>query len=880
MGMKVTTMGWAAALAALLDLAAAGADIEVIDGRTPWRAQLASGMDLVRGEAGLRLRSKRRSYAFDPANPDPKQPGFGPMPPAEWIEADFDDRHWARYLADDLADYLGGYGGDGANALLCLRTRFGVSDPEKVSGLKITVTCLGGGVVYVNGREIGRGFMPDGAVYPSTPATDYPIEAYTTEDGKTPLPFLGSGGKPEAKWLKRYEQRIRTFSLDIPPDVLRKGGNVLAVSLRRAPRSGPVSKRGSWAHMGFDAVRLTVPERGGVIPYAEALKGPRVWSAEAFEQVTARPSKRTLVRKSWFWTLLWSRGMPVKGVQVGNPFDPVRPVRMLAPRNGVCSGQAVLSDADGLREIAADLDAFAGPDGAAMPASAAQVRFAVQTEGLHYCDALMPSPPQDAVTVPVWTVVTVPRDQRPGWYRSTLRLRANGKRFEVPLQVLVTGLTVPDARSFRSTISFCQSPETVAMQYGVEPWSKKHLALLETSLELLGQVGNDVIYVPVILGHLGGAKSTRVKSHRLPMIWWERTPDGLRPDFSGLDAYLDLYARHCAPPKAVSLYIWGHACAREMVSAYEGGGKRKGVDGSEINKDFKAPRVWVRDPETGAMSEQEVPVIGGEGSEAFWKPLVDGVRDRVVRHGWPERVVMLGLGGDERPGAATTALFREWTPYARWNYLSHFSGDPPAKDGKLIATGGGEVGLKEWPWIRCATFLDAKLLEARLLNAPEFVELPTGRWLYQDYSPPFHFRTLPLMWSRLGRLGLDFWMGGQAGKPRATSFIGGHVNALTVPGPDGALPTVRFQLFREGVQDAEVRTMLIRAYLALPEEQRAPYRELLDALPARIARRGMPEQELNRDWPGYAARLYRAAAELCGSAADARWEQPPAVAGE
>lgn len=90
------------------------------------------------------------------------------------------------------------------------------------------------------------------------------------------------------------------------------------------------------------------------------------------------------------------------------------------------------------------------------------------------------------------------------------------------------------------------------------------------------------------------------------------------------------------------------------------------------------------------------------------------------------------------------------------------------------------------------------------------------------------------------------------------------------------MPSVRFQLFREGVQDAELRLSIIRAYLMLPEEQRKPYRALLDELPGRVgASMFLGQNELALDLPAYRARLQVAAAELAGVKSEARWEQPP-----
>jgi hypothetical protein len=271
-----------------------------------------------------------------------------------------------------------------------------------------------------------------------------------------------------------------------------------------------------------------------------------------------------------------------------------------------------------------------------------------------------------------------------------------------------------------------------------------------------------------------------------------------------------------------------------------------------------------------------VPAIGDEGSEQFWKPMLDGVRALVTRRAWSERIIMLALGGDIRPGQKTAELVKQWAPYARWDFLSHFSGDPAPRDGKMIATGGMEVGVMEWP--RGAASLRLADFEERAKKPYHFLELPTDRWQHQEYSPPLVFRTMTANWGNIGRIGLDFWQArASKGAPRSSSFFS-HVESLTVPGPDGPVPTVRFQMLREGIQDAEVKTAIVRAYMNLPEEARKPYRALLDELLVRMGW-GSPfflsQSELSYDWPGYVARLHLAAAEAAGVRTEATWEQPP-----
>jgi hypothetical protein len=579
-------------------------------------------------------------------------------------------------------------------------------------------------------------------------------------------------------------------------------------------------------------------------------------------------SPKPLIGRNWFWCMLWGRGMPVKGVRQGNPFDPPRPVRLAVSRNGVGSGQVVVSDGEGLKDIRAALGPLRGPGGATLPADAVQIRFATQHARVHFCDALMDAPPVLARTVPVWLIVRAPRDQAPGWYTASLALSANGRDFAVPVQVCVGGFTLPDSRDFASAVGLTHSPDNVARQYYVPMWSDEHFRLMEPSVGLLGQVGNDTIHVPIITSGVGGSGKSGFRFEWQPMVRWVREGQGLRPDFTVLEKYLDLYTRHCAPPRGLSLYVWGSSSAKELADAYE----NRRIPSRE-NTTYTPPRIQVWDPRTGAVTNQLAPPFGDPGDEEFWKPMLDGVRERVLKRGWSERIVMLGLGGDIRPGQKTCERLKLWAPYARWDFLSHFSGDPGPTDGKLIATGGMEIGMREYPgqWV-----LTASQLEAKIQKPEEFLDLPTARWCHQEFSPPYLYRTLTATWGNLGRMGLDFWLVGKGG-PQNTSFFN-HVNALTVPGPDGAIPTVQFQMLREAIQDAEIRATIVRAYLKLPAEKQKPYRDLLDELNRRISW-GSPmilsQQEISYGWSAYVARLHQAAAELTGAPAGAAWNEPP-----
>ena len=835
-------------------------EVALIEEQTPWRVWSVAGPSVTRGESGqVTVSVKRKPMPFVAENAQ-----LTPPPPATWAAADFDDALWGRY-GNDLFEFLGGYGvaihGDWPihPHRLCVRTRFGIADPARATDLKATVEFLGGAIVYVNGVEVGRSNLPAGALDALTLAKEYPVAAYTTEDDATPLPGVGFEAKPEAKWQARYETRVRTLTVTIPAKVLVQGANVLAVELRRAPVAGPLG-RGSWAHVAIRRVTLTSASGAGAIAYTAAGKGTRVWSAQALDPVTDRLAEKSLIARSWFKDASL-RGMPTKGIAAGNPFDPVVPVRIHVPRNGVGHGQVVLTDLAGLTGVRASVN------GLTLPVT---VKFGAQGANSHWCDELVEQPPASAKTVPVWLQVSAPKNQAPGWQTGNVQLVANGKQFTVPVQVFVSGFTVPDAKDFHSLIGVQHSPDTVAAQYKVAPYSPEHFKLLEKSLALAGQLGNDILYVPVIVG-------THMK-HETGLIRWVKTPTGLKPDFTLFEKYLDLYLKHCAPPQAISLYVWNAAAAKEVANAYEG---RAIVEMAGNPK--AAVRVTQWDPATGATTTINAPTFNDEGAAAFWKPFFDGVRASVVQRGWSERIIMLGTGSDTRPSQKTGELLRQWAPYARWDLYSHFSADPGSmfykgnrKDelaaGKLIAVGDLEIGMKEVPETIWGHAFNSVDFEKRLRQKLEYLHLGILRLTYNEQTGPLVYRTIPCHAPSIARVGLDFWAGGGGGL-----IWGGFPTKLASPRPAGAGPTVRFTMMCEGMQDYEVRLAIYDALAKMPADQQQRYRSLLDGLAHRTHLGGqfLSQAELSHDWPGYIAQVYRVAAELTGTKSESRWDTPP-----
>ncbi len=835
-------IGIAALIVGTLAAGTLRAEVDLIAPETPWRLFLVRALPVV----GTRAEPApvRRGKIREPS----------PLPPETWMSPDFDASTWGR-VTDELPYHFGGYGSrqEGDVAVLYLRTRFGVADPAKAKDFVLKAEYRGGAIVYLNGREVARHAMPDGPVEPLTLADDYPVEAYVLPDGQTALP---RSGRPAEEHLDRYEKRIRTLEVRLPAEALRRGANVLAVELHR---SALRPTRQSWSTVGLASpIRLVSATGEGAVAYAEAASGLQLWNALALETVTARPE---LLKKSWGTGPM---SMGATGLVRGNPFDAVRPVRMLAPRGGAASGQVVLSDDAALAGVEAELGALKHARGDAIPASALRVRFAAQREDDRFLDALLAEPPASTV-VPVWVLADVPRDQRPGWYTGPLTVRAKGQTFRVPVQLFVSAFTVPHPTRDRPLVEFVHSPDTLALHYRAAPLSARHWELLGESLALLGELGQDVLFIPVVhKTHLG---------HRTGFVRWVAKGDGYEPEYAALDRWMDLYEKHCGRPRVVCLIVW--------KPQY---GSRSKFRGAQV-KDAEPILVTRFDPETGAMEPMEAPMFGTPGSETFWREMIRGVRRRVEGR-WDGAELMLGQAFDSRPLPETVAFLKKASGGLRWTVFSHWIRDARPEDGRLVLENGIVVGLREQaagaplPVFRRHGEDDDE-------DVPEYDFLQAGshRMDVVSGSPPPAWRNLPNMTGTICRIGFDFWPAEErrgrlrpifnSGICGAWLYRGGPV-AFVSPGPRGPVPTVRFRHVREGLGETEARISLVEHAATLEGEAKEAIEALLyERRMARHVARLFTQAQISLGWMGLTAREFAAAAKAQGHEEDGSWTAPP-----
>ena len=305
-----------------------------------------------------------------------------------------------------------------------------------------------------------------------------------------------------------------------------------------------------------------------------------------------------------------------------------------------------------------------------------------------------------------------------------------------------------------------------------------------------------------------------------PLIRFTKTPDGgYAPDFSVLDKYLALYARYVRAPHAVIAYVWDPDVA--SIPQLRRSQNR-----------FRGQKISVVDAQ-GALSTVDVPLPGEDGSEAIWRPVMDGILQRVEALGWGRETIMMGCANDHRPNTETAEFYKRLAPYARWSVWTHGAGDPEPTDGKLVLR-DIEVGHYEHPFCPDVVYPRKDgILGGWDLEFPEYVN--PRKYIF-PYSPLTQYRqfaegttlTGGTRWKKpeagaagFTRIGLDYW-DVDNGRPLLLKWSGnGWDNmyregpaAITEPGPDGAIGTERLEMLREGIQDCEARIAIEKALLA------------------------------------------------------------------
>lgn len=825
----------------------------------------------IRGKVGKGRRGRRENFAPNLVNP---------LPPEGWEKPEFDDSAWLHDQATDFAisdrrvrfrdseDYLRAAWGTDRYVeevgLIVQRGRFTVNDPSKVQQLTLSLVYRGGIVAYLNGKEITRAHLPKGKLTPKTGAEVYPLEVNlgpeTGSNGKKTRPALNLMGthRNVVKYSKYWAQKERRHGpVDIDTAVLRKGVNVLAIANHRSNYLAANKK----ASLGFAAVGMSEchlrakADDGAIVSAFARPSGLKVWNQHLWESTLT--------------------------ADFCNPAESLRPIRIVAARNGTFSGKVIAGSTKTIEGLSAAIGELKDANGKAIPAEALRIRYGAinlthagttgvwkRGVGGSRFDALLDSPPDSiapakmvqtkvhskllgvpagmasAAVVPIWVTVQVPKDAAPGEYQGALTINAKGaEAIKVPVKLSVANWSLPDIKDYGSLLFIYQSPDTLAKYFKVEPWSDAHWKMIESSLKLMGEAGNIGLIFPLQAeSAMGNAES---------LIPWIKKGDGAYDyDFTRFDRYLETALKYHSKErlKVIALNVWG---AENKPVKF----KNRGADGKVVKTYGKNPRtqITVVDKSTGKKSKMLMPGYGTPEAEALWKPVLLEVKKRLEAKGLFSKA-MLGMAWDVTPHPTHVAMFRNILGDLPWFRESHYDKRTVPYDAndksKIIRVGcnsivwGGSVPdpnkkrLYGWKY-------DPKHM---VLNFNRFGTLSV---VLMGFPRPWSFRmwmesTLACGRNGNGRCGGDFFRAGYSrgsgnagcmfgSYPRSQvgqTGLGNNVCDLFAPGPQGPVTSVRFENAREGNQEAEARIVIEKALLnkdkPLPAELAKKCQSLLD----------------------------------------------------
>jgi len=740
---------------------------------------------------------------------------------ADWMKPGFDDSTWARVRGPMLDQSISENW-----KLILMRGLLEVTDPEMVGTLTVALTFRGGAVVYVNGEEVGRAFMPKGEVNLYTPAEPYPEEVYFSSEGFAIFRYDKSpDGAP------RIEKRTRRIKeCKVPAARFKKGVNVLAIAIHRAPtpakfyasrvkNSAALHDDCFWAKIGLAAVRLTAPPGAAVV----ANTGPFKVQSGIGDFASTNTERKDRGFKIWNQSIIQTMYLP----DYPDPFAPLSPVRLTGVRRGIFAGQVVVGDENPLTGLKVEVSDLKGPG--AIPASAVRIRYALP-DGVPgygqpvFFDSLEDFPPEEVPVYkehggsvqPIWLTVNVPAEAKPGDYSGTVKISAEGiKPASVPLQLRLLDWALPDFRNFTSCMDLIQSPETVAMAYDVPLWSDEHFKLLDKTFAILAPLADKTLFISCIRRtHFGNEHA---------MVRWVRGDDGeLTPDFSIVEKYLEVATKHLGKIPGVILYCWeppesqGHA----------------GGAGTAARTYDKPILITLVDPPSGKLSARQGPAWGSPEAKEFWKKLTDGLGPVLKKRGL-ENSLLFGLIGDCRPTKQAMDDITNGVPGAKWAVHSHYYCDnwQGYTIGMGIAlwgigvspidpTGGYSFGWSNPMWL--AYYPREMKIQSTLVE--HRVKLEKWMGAKRGYTA---FVSKGLGPRGLGRIGADFWpvlrddrgrvRGSLAGRYPEAAW--GQLNLnFCIPyilgrGKNGPLATVRSEAFRESLQEVEARVYVEKALL-------------------------------------------------------------------
>ncbi|MCD2441201.1 NPCBM/NEW2 domain-containing protein [Agromyces sp. SYSU K20354] len=462
-----------------------------------------------------------------------------------------------------------------------------------------------------------------------------------------------------------------------------------------------------------------------------------------------------------------------------------RPLVLQVPANGRASAQVAVTAGDEIDDLAVTVSTLTEVDRKTPAAleGAVAVRYPEYIENTVQGGLIAdPLREVDSVDVPagrnqpVWFTVEVPEGADPGVYEAAVEVTsAAGAISERTLRVVVPNVAMRPVADRPFVLDLWSHPDAVADQLGLEPWSEEHFAALEPYWADLAAAGQDVVNLaitedPWLVNHQGQIRAQTWSPYRSTVDWmW----DGTTFDFD-----FAVFDRLVTDARAAGVGTDIHAFAMLQFQRHD--------------------RITYTDTRTGERVDETVAVGDARYNEA-WQAFLTAFTAHLKDKGWFDDT---RLAFDEQPLARMNAAF------AVLDAVSPEWRDKIA----LAANSLAEADIAEAISFN-VSFLDD--VPQSLIDERRAEGKPTLFYTWNEPTipntvvptPPFNTRSLGWVVEQRDldgylRWTYNSWPEDVFADP--TFRYGQGDEYIVYPGDDGPVSSTRWELFRDGQDDAEL----------------------------------------------------------------------------
>ncbi|GAA1249691.1 DUF4091 domain-containing protein [Streptomyces javensis] len=381
---------------------------------------------------------------------------------------------------------------------------------------------------------------------------------------------------------------------------------------------------------------------------------------------------------------------------------------------------------------------------------------------------------------PLWFTFHVPEKARPGTYRGTVKVDADGRtQATYPLTIEVEDASAPDSDDYRFFLDVWAQPETIARAHGVKRWSDKHWKLIESYGRDLASRGQKVINTTIVDNPWHhqwslGARESQTATPYTSMVGWTWNGKAFSFDFSRWDKY---------------------------VRTARGAGLGPDIGAFSMLAFQDEEHLTYTDTRTGRTVYENVD-LGGDRWRQAWGAFLPAFEKHLRAKGWLKDT---WLSFDERP-LSTMTVVKDFV-----HEVAPVFDDRISVAGSISTEGVASNLSVDWGGIDAMT--KEKVAERRAAGkiTTFYVYGSPAHPNTLSYSPAVESRMLPWISAQRNldgflRWSYNSWTSDPFKQPVHIFTQGDEY--LVYPGEDGPMSSIRWEQLKEGIEDYELIAQL------------------------------------------------------------------------